>query len=565
MENSQGEGIETRKRMYSSSFIGPIKADVALGYTSSGRFQYLEICFSDRDGKPVAVNPRKIAHRDVDTAEWALRLYDWHDAMWSLIPGRPTWNGRHTRLVYTLTSSVEGRREFGAYYGLRLASGFGIGHKGNIEVVHENGEITEHLFDIAYWILKPGTMGKCVIKVTEGGQIQQLIALYDIASANEPHYSRAVSQLSKELTSAERVRDFLILFADKGPLRLPHVYAALSKIMQQLPVSRIWNIILQFYETYKRDRRSRIAAIRLLGELGVDEARTILRDMYADNKTGRHRKEIGNALSADIARRAIRKGYLPVKLSIPSYSIGGPPEFYVAGSVGIAVAMKGREYRLVFEEMGPERFIHLYSVVGTHVHLGMVTIEWHEDTGSTDIKELRIFPYSYEEKLARQFKYLLFSVALRYVIDHLGVQETQISVFPNSFADSHAAYDLALLGELGFYPDEEITARLASKVLNREVDVRVLDKGGIKKDLPFIGIEAANVIPLFIKGKKKGDIVEDSIVTDFQKYHILIRDRTYLVEIMRTQMVYLGTLHRFGGEAVRSSLCRIPTFNLISS
>ncbi len=562
MENSQGEGMETRKRMYSSPIIGPIKADVALGYTPSGRFQYLEVYFHDREGKPVSVNPRRIAHRDIDTTEWALRLYDWHDVMWSLIPGKPTWNARHTRLIYTLASSMEDRREFGAYYGLRIGSGSGIGHKGNIEVVHEDGETTEHLFDIAYWILKPGTMGKGVIKVTEGGQIRQLIALYDIASANEPHYSRAVSKLRKELTSAERVREFLILFADKGPLRLPHVYAALSKMMLQLPVSRIWNIILQFYETYQRDRRSRIAAIRLLGELGVDEARMILRDMQKENKTGRYRKEIVNALAADNARRAIIKGYLPVKLTMPSYTIGGPPELYVADNFGLAVAMKGREYRLVFEEMGPERFIHLYPAAGSHVHLGMVAIEWHEDAGSADIKELRISPNSYEEKLARQFKYLLFSVALRYVIDRLGVQVTQISVFPSSFSDNHAAYDLALLRELGFYPDTEITAKLAGKVLDREVDVRVLDKGGIKMDLPFIGIEAADVIPLFLKGKKKGDIVEDRIVTDSRKYHNLIRNRSFLVQIMRTQVVYLGTLHRFGGVEGQSLLDRIPTFNM---
>ncbi len=99
MENSQGEGMETRKRMYSSPIIGPIKADVALGYTPSGLFQYLEVYFHDREGKPVSVNPRRIAQRDVDTTEWALRLYDWHDVMWSLIPGKPTWNARHTRLI----------------------------------------------------------------------------------------------------------------------------------------------------------------------------------------------------------------------------------------------------------------------------------------------------------------------------------------------------------------------------------------------------------------------------------------------------------------------------------
>ena len=113
MKNSHGEDIEKRKRVFSSPIIGPIRADVALGYTPSGQFQYIEICFFDRESKPVTVNPRRIAQRDVDTTEWALRLYDWHDAMWSLIPGRPTWNGRHTRLTYTLESSMEGPRELG--------------------------------------------------------------------------------------------------------------------------------------------------------------------------------------------------------------------------------------------------------------------------------------------------------------------------------------------------------------------------------------------------------------------------------------------------------------------
>ena len=183
MKNNQRESVKKRQRAYSSSIIAPIRADVALGYTPSGQFRYVEIHFYDRDGKPVAVNPRRIAHRDVDTADWALRLFDWHDAMWSIIPGIPSWNGRHTRLTYTLASSMEGRGELGAYYGLRLGSGLGIGHLGKIEVIYEDGATAEFLFDIAYWILKPGTTGNDVIEVTRGEQIPWLIAMYDIASA----------------------------------------------------------------------------------------------------------------------------------------------------------------------------------------------------------------------------------------------------------------------------------------------------------------------------------------------------------------------------------------------
>lgn len=565
MNNNQGEGVEQTKQVFCSPIIGPIKAEVELGYTPSGLFQYIEICFYDRQGKTVTVNPRKIAHPDVDTKEWALRLYDWHDALWSSIPGNPTWSGKHTRLIYTLAPSMEGSREIGAYYGLRLGSGLGIGHKGNIEVVNENGETAELLFDIAYWILKPGTTGKDVIKVTAGEQIPQLIAMYDIASANEPYYSRAIFQLRNELTSAERVRNFLILFADKGPLRLPLVYAALSKMMQQLPVTRVWDIIYDFYKTYQRDRRSRIAAIRLLGELGVDEARKILREMRKETKTRRDRKEIVNALSANNARRAIVKGYLPVKLSMPNYTVGGLPEIYGTGSFGFVVTMKGRDYKLVFEEKGPERFIHLYPAVGNHVHLGTLAIEWHEDTGNADIKALRILPHSYEEKLARQFKYLLLSAALRYVIDRLGVQGTRIEAFPCSFADNHSAYDLVLLKAFGFYPDTEITAKLARKVLDRQREVRVLDKGGIKMDLPFIGIVEADVIPLFLKGKKKGDIVEDRIVTDSDKYHSLLTHRSLLAQMMQTQNVYIGTLHRLGDDSAQSLLSRVPVFPLVTS
>jgi hypothetical protein len=562
MNNSWGEGSEERKRMYSLPIIGPIKAEVSLGYTPSGQFQSIEIFFHDWEGKPVAVNPRRIAHREVDTAKWALRLYDWHDAMWSLIPGKPTWNRRHTRLTYALESSMEGPRESGAYYGLRLGTGLGIGHKGSIEVIYQNGETTELLFDIAYWILKPGTSGNDVIKVSKGDQIPQLIAMYDIASANEPYYSRAVSQLSNELTSAERLRDFLILFAARGPLRLPLVYAALSKMMQQTPVNRVWNIIFDFYKTYQRDRRSRIAAIRLLGELGVNEARKILRDMRTENRFRKDREEIVKALSANNARRAIMKGYLPIKLATPNYATEGPSEIYSADSFGLAVIMKEQKFRLVFEEKAAEHFIHLYPVGGSHVHLGTVAIEWHKNAESADIKALRILPHYYEEKLARQFKYLLLSAALRYIIDRLRVQGTQIQVFPCSFADNHTAYDLALLRTFGFHPDTVLTAKLARKVLDREVDVRVLDKGGIKMDLPLIGIQDDDVIPLFLKGKKKGDIAEDRIVTDSQKYRSLVNKRRSLAQVMRTKKVYIGTLHRFDGDTDQSILSRVPVFDL---
>ena len=558
MKNNQREGVKKRQRAYSSSIIAPIRADVALGYTPSGQFRYVEIYFYDRDGKPVAVNPRRIAHRDVDTADWALRLFDWHDAMWSIIPGIPSWNGRHTRLTYTLASSMEGRGEFGAYYGLRLGSGLGIGHLGKIEVIYEDGETTEFLFDIAYWILKPGTTGKDVIKVTRGEQIPWLIAMYDIASANEPYYSRALSQLTNELTSAERIRHFLVLFANKGPLRLPLVYAALSKVMQQLPVNRVWNIISDFYKTYQPSSRNRIAAIRLLGELGGGKARKVLRDIYREDKNRKSRREIVKALSANNARRAIKKGYLPVKLDLPSYRIGGPPEILSTDRSRLAVTMKGREYKLVFEERGAERFIHLYPVVGRDVQLGMVAIEWREDVGSADIKALRIFIHSYEERLARQFKYLLFTAALRYVIDRLRVQGAQIKVYPSSFADSHTAYNLALLRELGFYPDKEITAELAQKVLGRAVYVRVLDKGGIKRDLPYIGIDTSDVIPLFLKGKRNGEVVDDRIVTNSRKYYGLIEKRNALVKIMQTQKVYVGTPHRYVGDSDRSLLSRVP-------
>ena len=43
----------------------------------------------------------------------------------------------------------------------------------SIEVIYDSGETTEFLFDIAYWILKPGTTGKDVIKVTKGEYQQQ--------------------------------------------------------------------------------------------------------------------------------------------------------------------------------------------------------------------------------------------------------------------------------------------------------------------------------------------------------------------------------------------------------
>ena len=122
MKNSQGEGFEKSQHTFSSSIIAPIRAEVTLGYTSAGEFQYIEIDFYDREGRPVTVNPRRIAHRDVDTTNWALRLYDWHDVMWSIIPGEPAWNGKHTQLTYTLASSMDGHREIGAYYGLRLGS-----------------------------------------------------------------------------------------------------------------------------------------------------------------------------------------------------------------------------------------------------------------------------------------------------------------------------------------------------------------------------------------------------------------------------------------------------------
>jgi len=259
---------------------------------SDARFAGVKVALVDNLGNKVDVNTQSLEDQIMDgevrKGEGVFRFFDWHDATWSQIKGQFIWNGED-EFAYLIDKGEKTVNRFGSYFGMRIAGG--------VDGMIDTQQYGAKPFMPQMYILKPKTQGDPVIEVSLNEMVP-MIKVYDIASGNEPYYTKAIEDMIGYLTmnwqskSAEDIKsemkDLFILLAEKGPLNASGVFPAVVRIFrnvlkneaisQKVSEGDIVEALMSLYTTdfgtvkasKKYNIRRFIFISRILGELGTD-------------------------------------------------------------------------------------------------------------------------------------------------------------------------------------------------------------------------------------------------------------------------------------------------------